>query len=204
MSTGYAIAYRLGVTPWEKAGREAMVQFNGLLDCEQEDRSPPFGRALDIGCGTGDHALNLAQRGWDVTGVDVVPRALEAARVKATEAGVSLRLVRADVTAMAETVGRGYRFLLDVGCFHGLKPALRPVFAREVEAVSEPGSTMLMLAFQPGRRPPLPLPRGASRQEVEATFSGWTVIADAAADTTGMPAPLRRTAPRFFRLRRDR
>jgi len=40
----------------------------------QEDRSPPDGCALDIGCGTGDHAVNLAQRRWDVTGVDIFPR----------------------------------------------------------------------------------------------------------------------------------
>ena len=81
MSTGYAIAYRLGVTPWERAGREATAQFNALLDREQEG-DPPFGRALDIGCGTGDHAVNLARRGWDVTGVDFVSRALQAARAR--------------------------------------------------------------------------------------------------------------------------
>lgn len=202
MSTGYDIAYRLGVKPWERAGREATAQFNALLDREQEGE-PPFGRAVDIGCGTGDHAVNLAQRGWDVTGVDVVPRALEAARAKATAAAVNVRFVHADATAMAERVGGGYRFLLDVGCFHGLKPGLRPVYARQVNAVSEPGATMLMLAFQPGRRPPVPLPRGASREEIEATFTGWTVIGDDAAETSGMPAPLKRTAPRFFRLRRD-
>lgn len=203
MSTGYAVAYRLGVTPWEKAGREATAQFNALLDREQEDH-PALGRALDIGCGTGDHAVNLARRGWDVTGVDVVPRALDAALAKATGAGVDVRFLDADVTAMADTVGGGYRFLLDVGCFHGLKPRQRPAYAGQVDAVSEPGATMLMLAFQPGRRPPVPLPRGASREEIEATFTGWTVIGDDAAETAGMPAPLRRTAPRFFRLRRDR
>lgn len=203
MSTGYAIAYRLGVTPWEKAGREATAQFDALLDLEQEG-DPPFGPALDIGCGTGDHAVNLARRGWDVTGVDIVRRALEEARSKAVEAGVTVRLVRADVTAMGDSVGRGYRFLLDVGCFHGLKPGLRRVYVDQVDAVSEPGATMLMLAFQPGRRPPVPLPRGASREEIEATFTGWTVVGDVAAETAGMPAALRRTAPRFFRLRRDR
>lgn len=203
MSTGYAIAYRFGVTPWEKAGREAMEQFNALLDREQ-DGHPPFGRALDIGCGTGDHAVNLAQRGWDVTGVDLVPRALEAARAKATSAAVNVRWVLADVTTMAHKVGAGYRFLLDVGCFHGLKPTLRQLYTRQVNAVSETGATMLMLAFEPGRRPPLPLPRGASREEIEATFTGWTVVGDEAAETTGMPAALKRTAPRFFRLRLDR
>lgn len=202
MSTAYALAYRLGLTPWEQAGRDAAVQFNALLDREQQGE-PPFGRALDIGCGTGDHAVNLARRGWDVTAVDFVPRALQAARVKADEAGVQVRFVQADVTAMADQVGGDFRLLLDVGCFHGLKPRQRPAYVRQLAAVSRPGSMMLMLAFQPGRRPPAPLPRGASRQELEDTFAGWDVIADDTADTSCMSAPVKATAPHFFRLRRN-
>lgn len=201
MSTGYVLAYRLGLTPWEKAGRDAAVQFNARLDHEQQGE-PPFGRALDIGCGTGDHAVNLARRGWDVTAVDFVPRALESARVKADKAGVQVRWVEADVTDMADRVGNEFALLLDVGCFHGLKPQQRPAYVQQLAAVTRPGSTMLMLAFQPGRRPPAPLPRGASRQELEDTFGGWDVIADDAADTFCMSAPVKKTAPHFFRLRR--
>jgi len=201
MSTGYTLAYRFGLTPWERAGLDAAVQFNALLDREQQD-GPPFGRALDIGCGTGDHALNLARRGWDVTAFDVVPRALDAARAKTAAAGLVVRYLQADATDMADRVGGGFALLLDVGCFHGLKPRLRPSYIQQLKVVSRPGSTMLMLAFQPGRRPPAPLPRGATRQELEETFTDWEVIADDAADTSGMPAPLKRTAPRFFRLRR--
>lgn len=178
------------------------MQFNALLDREQQG-DPPFGRALDIGCGTGDHAVNLARRGWDVTGVDYIPRALTAARAKATAATVDVRFPHADVTAMADTVGDGYRFLLDVGCFHGLKPDQRPAYVRQVNAVSELGATILMLAFQPGRRPPVPLPRGASRDEVEALFTGWLLVSDDAADTSCMTAPVKRAAPHFFRLRRS-
>lgn len=202
MSTGYALAYRFGLTPWEKAGRDAAVQFNALLDREQEG-GPSFGRALDIGCGTGDHAVNLARRGWDVTAVDFVPQALDIGRAKAVEAGVDVRWVQADVLDMADRVGTDFALLLDVGCFHGLKPQQRPAYIHQLGAVSRPGSTMLMLAFQPGRRPPAPLPRGATLQELETTFTGWEVIADDAADTSCMSAPVKRTAPHFFRLRRD-
>ena len=200
MSAGYAIAYRFGLTPWEKAGRDAAVQFDALLDREQ-DGTPPYGRALDIGCGTGDHAINLARRGWDVTGVDFVPRALDAARAKTEQAGVRVRYVEADVTDMATQVGGNFALLLDVGCFHGLKPQQRPAYVQQVQTVSRPGSTLLMLAFQPGRRPPAPLPRGASRQELEQAFPDWELIGDDAADTSCMSAPVKRAAPHFFRLR---
>jgi len=64
MSVGYQLAYRLGVTPWERAGREASAQFTALLAREEADRSRPWGRALDLGCGTGSHTAELAERGW--------------------------------------------------------------------------------------------------------------------------------------------
>ncbi len=202
MTAGYAIAYRLGITPWEKAGRDAAVQLSSLLDRE-EAGGPPSGRALDIGCGTGDHAVDLARRGWDVTAVDVIPRAVEAARAKAADAGVTVRFAVADVTTMAEEVGGDVAFLLDVGCFHGLRTTQRHAYAEQVSRITRPGTTMLMLAFQPGRRPPVPLPRGATAEELLATFVGWTLLADDAADTSRMSAPVRRTAPHFFRLRRE-
>ncbi|HEU0103209.1 MAG TPA: class I SAM-dependent methyltransferase [Mycobacteriales bacterium] len=201
MTTGYALAYRLGITPWEKAGRDAAVQFNALLDREQQG-DPPFGKALDIGCGTGDHAVNLARRGWQVTAIDDVPRALDAARVKSSDADVQVRWVTADVTDMATQVGDGFSLLLDVGCFHGLKPQQRAAYVHQAAAVSHRGATLLMLAFQPGRRPPAPLPRGVSRRELEDSFRDWDLIGDDAADTTCMSGPAKRTAPHFFRLRR--
>jgi len=50
------------------------------------DRSVPI---LDIGCGTGRHAIELARRGYRVTGIDLSPSQIERARVKAEAAGVS-------------------------------------------------------------------------------------------------------------------
>ncbi len=106
------------------------------------------------------------------------------------------------MTDLAAQVGSGFSLLLDVGCFHGLRPQQRPAYVQQADAVSHPGSTLLMLAFQPGRRPPAPLPRGASRQELEDAFRSWDVIGDDAADTSCMSGPAKRTAPHFFRLRR--
>ena len=55
------------------------------------------GRLLDAGCGTGENALLAADRGADVTGIDVAPTAIERARAKAAARGLAARFEVADV-----------------------------------------------------------------------------------------------------------
>jgi SAM-dependent methyltransferase len=200
MSTGYRLAYRFGFTPWEQAGVGFGPQLASLLDREEAGLAQPFGKALDVGCGTGAHTIELARRGWQVTGVDAVAKALDAAREKAVLADAEVRFLEGDATRLEDSVGTGYRFLLDVGCFHGFKAAQRANYARGATAVTDPGSTLLMFAFGPGRRGPLP--RGVSKKEVVATFRGWELSEDEAADTAGMPGPLKNSEPRWYRLTR--
>ena len=57
----------------------------------------PGERTLDAGCGTGNFARKLARRGCRVTGVDISPAMLAAARAHADREGISLRLIRGDI-----------------------------------------------------------------------------------------------------------
>ncbi len=52
-----------------------------------------------------------------------------------------------------------------------------------------------------GRRGPLP--RGASRTDIEQALTGWTVIDEEHAGTSGMPGSLKKAAPLWYRLRRS-
>jgi methylase of polypeptide subunit release factors len=120
VSLAYRFLYRIGFTPWEQMGQEPFAdEVVSLFAREESGREPPYGPALEIGCGSGIWTTKLAQRGWQVTGVDNVPRALARAQERAREEGVQVRLVEADVTTMGESdVGSGFQFLLDIGCFH--------------------------------------------------------------------------------------
>ncbi len=53
-------------------------------------------KILDVGCGTGRHAIELAKRGYSVTGVDLSENMLDKAREKAIEAGVQIDFQIAD------------------------------------------------------------------------------------------------------------
>lgn len=56
---------------------------------------------LDVGCGTGRHSVELAKRGYIMTGVDISGGMLEEARKAAEIAGIRLDLVKADAAQMA-------------------------------------------------------------------------------------------------------
>lgn len=197
MNLGYRLAYRLGFTPWENAGRHIFAeQLETLLDAVA---SPASGaKAVDLGCGTGDHSIELGIRGWSVTAIDAVPLAIERARAKLPIAGADVRFVLGDVTNLPAYVDSGYTLALDVGCFHGLSDDQRTAYGNGLTAVTEPGAQLVMFAFSPGRRGPLP--RGASRGDVERALGGWSVVGDDALDTTGAPGLLAKAEPRFFRL----
>ena len=62
--TGYALAYRLGYTPWERYRTMAARSIGALLDREADERSRVLGRALDLGCGRGGYTRWLADSGW--------------------------------------------------------------------------------------------------------------------------------------------
>jgi SAM-dependent methyltransferase len=200
MSGFYTVAYAVGFRPWERAGREAAEQFGELLDREAMERPTPPGRAVDLGCGTGTHAIDLASQGWRAVGIDNQRRALQIARARAAASGTDVTFVQGDVAALrVDDIGAPADFFLDVGCFHHLPGPARQAMADCVTAAAAPDATLLLLAFSPGRRGPLA--PGASREEIETAFGSWKILADEPADTSGMPRALQGSAPRWYRLR---
>ena len=201
----YELAYRIGFHPWEDAERQLgfVERLSELLADEESGYHPPHGAVLDIGTGSGIWAVRLAERGWQVTAVDIVGKALERARARARERGADVQLVQADVTALrAAGVTGPFRLLLDTGTFHGLDKAERITAGRELSAVADPAATILMLAWAPRRRGPLP--RGASHSEVAAAFPDWEVT-DLGPTEFQAPKPvelLMRPGERWYRLRR--
>ena len=204
MSVFYKFQYLVGLTPWERMpslpiGDQAVA----LLDQEQSDRELPHGRALDLGCGTGFWSVRLAQRGWEVTGVDIVPKAVRTARKRARGAGVDSRFVEGSITSLTGIgIGSGFRLILDFGAVHGLAPEQVRVVGREVTAVASEDASLLMYAFSPARRGPLP--RGIDRQEIEQALGGWTITHEEPFDVSGAPRFVQKARPRFYCLRRRR
>ena len=108
--------------------------------------SHPPGRALDLGCGTGTNVITLAQHGWQASGVDFVPRAIRLASRKAQALGLQVDLRVGDASQMTGLDGP-YELVLDIGCFHGIKPAARRRYIDNLAARLAPGGTYLLYGF---------------------------------------------------------
>ena len=79
MKQFYEITYRYFRAPWDIGAREelrSLVESGRIKPC----------RAIDLGCGAGTNAIYLAQKGFEVTGVDYAEAAIEKARARAKEA----------------------------------------------------------------------------------------------------------------------
>ena len=76
----WSLSYAIGFHPWEETDQAFAQSLASLLEREERGREPPYGRALDIGTGSAIWGIELAKRGWEVTGVDLVKKALDRGR----------------------------------------------------------------------------------------------------------------------------
>lgn len=189
--TRFRFFYRVGFTPWE--GHAIGQGLRNLVEGTPDTPGLPPGSAVDLGCGTGDCAIYLAQRGWKVTGVDYVEKPLEKARAKAGAADVSVDFARADVTQLSQSgIGAGFQLIVDNGCIHNMSAADREAYVREVSAVAAPDARLYIVAFPPGGRFGVP---GIDHAEMERRFApGWTLL------STGEERELDDKTPTYYYL----
>ena len=156
-----------GTPPWD-IGRPQSA-FQALAD-DGELR----GRVLDIGCGTGEHALMAAKRGLEGVGIDGSPAAIEIAKRKARERGLNVRFLVHNALDLA-SIGEQFDTVLDSGLFHVFGDEDRAAYVEGLKVVTRPGARYFMLCFsehQPGDFGP----RRVTQQEIRQSFSGgWRI-----------------------------
>ena len=159
-------AYR-GTPPWDIG--HPQKEFVGLVR-----RGEITGSVLDIGCGTGEHALFFAQEGHDVWGIDSAPLAIQKAKEKAARRELPVHFLVLDARELSR-LNRKFDTATDSGLFHTLSDEDRPVFVDNLAAVLSPGGKYFMLCFS-DLEPPGYGPRRISEREIRDSFrDGWVI-----------------------------
>ncbi|MDY6857463.1 MAG: class I SAM-dependent methyltransferase [Thermodesulfobacteriota bacterium] len=149
----YRERYKYGDTPWDIGQPDfnlvEVVTKKPILSC----------RVLDIGCGTGDNSIWLAQNLFQVIGTDTSDIALEKAKKKASKANVECDFVLVDFLKN-KIEGAPFGFVFDRGCFHSFSYANdRRRFAKNVSAHLEKAGLWLTIVgsadeYRQGLGPP--------------------------------------------------
>jgi cyclopropane fatty-acyl-phospholipid synthase-like methyltransferase len=157
-----------GIPPWD-IGRPQPVYV------ELVQTGKLRGSVLDVGCGTGEHALYLAQHGHEVWGVDSSPTAIGKAQQKATARGVAVTFRVVDALQL-QALGRTFETIIDSGLFHIFSDEERVLFVQSLTSVLNVGGTYYLLCFSNQESGFSSGPRRVSQAEISATFSqGWRV-----------------------------
>ncbi|MEO8596099.1 MAG: methyltransferase domain-containing protein [Candidatus Solibacter sp.] len=147
----------------------------------------PPGRALDLACGTGRHALHLAQLGWQVTAVDASPAAIRQLR-RAVGPHTTIDAHLADLAAHEFVIEPGaYDLICD---FYYLQLDLFPSIREGVRPGGAFAGAIHLPA--PGRSSGFALESGALRQ----IFSGWKIVYYSEAAEPGHSRPAARILAR--------
>ena len=160
--------------PWDVGGPQPAMS---ALIAEY----PPMDPILDVGCGSGDLAISLAQLGHQVIGVDFVEAAITQAREKVTslppEVARLLDFQVADALKPSH-LQRMFGSVVDSGFYHLFEPDQCERFIDDVALALLPGGRYYLLAFDIEFSMPN-LPRQISKEEVQARFTpekGWRIL----------------------------
>ena len=155
----YDWMYRRGA-PWEGSTKSDFVE---LLSSGRVSPETVGVRAIDIGCGIGDYSRMLADRGFEVCGIDLSPVAIERARSGVDREMTSPEFVNADLLDLPAEVSEPFDLLVDIGTLDDFPRSRRPEAVDVITSLARSGSVLYLWCFC-----------GRDRDLPAVSFRGWS------------------------------
>lgn len=168
------------VSFWENLYR----QNESLWDLGQA--APPFVSFLEsssslipgsmavLGCGRGHDAVFFAQKGFQVTGFDFAPSAIQGAYEAAKKANISIQLEQRDLFDLIPLHKNQFDYVLEHTCFCAIDPVRRPDYVQVVKNLLRPDGQFIALFYAHGQ--PGGPPYTTDIEEIRSLFSPFFEI----------------------------
>ncbi len=125
--------------PW--ADEEAHV---ALVEWMAEQPRGEGKKAIDVGCGLGDNAVFLAQNGYEVTGIDLSQSAIDWAKKRFADSGVTFRQV--DLFELPDDLVGQFDLVHETYTIQALPAEMRPELLKAIADLLAPGGQLLVIA----------------------------------------------------------
>lgn len=157
------------VEPWDIGGPQPVI-------VRLAEQGQFQGRVLDVGCGRGDNALFLAQRGHRVTAFDISPAAIQRADDRARSLGLDVEFVVADAITLKGIEGQ-YNTVIDSAQYHGLDPEQRRLYITALHRATEPDALLHIACFSDAVPKEMLAPNRCSETDIYETLTGggWNI-----------------------------
>ena len=136
----YELFYRYSRMPYETHISKELI---GLVE---SGRIPPC-RTIDLGCGTGQVAVFLAQHGFEVTGVDFASSGITKAKQRAAATGTKVEFVVNDLNKLQNVKGT-FDFLVDHGVLDTFPRKDRHLYVQNVLSCAHAGSRFFISGWE--------------------------------------------------------
>lgn len=130
--------YPLEELPWE-LGHPRRT----LVELIEKGRIKPC-KALDVCCGAGTNPVYLAEKGFEVTALDISKRALGHAKRKTRQAKVEIEFLLVNFVTLPFADER-FEFVFDMGCFHHVTIEDREQFIQGISRVLDSRKGLYLL-----------------------------------------------------------
>jgi hypothetical protein len=161
--------------PWARSRPNPMLV--SWLNAEAAGRVRPGARAVVVGCGLGDDVVELVNRGYDVTGFDLSPAAIDWARKRFPD--LANCFCTGDVLNIPSRFRHRFDLVVEISTIQSVEPALRERMAEGISQLACPRGLILTIArgrdegelLEHVQGPPYPLTPGELIGLFEAR--GW-------------------------------